>query len=131
MHADVTYAASAFKAGASGFVLKHSATQELITALREAMQGRTYVTPIIAGDLIASFRQGGSNPVELKVELSPRQREILQLHAEGKSAKEIASILNISTRTVEFHKTQMKEQLNIKTSSELVQYAVKCGLTCK
>ena len=65
------------------------------------------------------------------MELSPRQREILQFHAEGKSAKEISSKLNISTRTVEFHKSRMKEQLNIKTSAELVQYAVKCGLTYK
>ena len=131
MHADAGYAASAFEAGASGFVLKHSAPQELITALRDAMLGRTYVTPIIAGDLIASFRQGGGDPEELRVVLSSRQREILQFHAEGKSAKEIASKLNISTRTVEFHKSRMKEQLNIKTSAELVQYAVKCGLTYK
>jgi DNA-binding NarL/FixJ family response regulator len=131
MHADVGYAASAFEAGASGFVLKHSAPQELITALRDAMRGRTYVTPIIAGDLIASIRQGGSNPEELKVILSPRQREVLQLYAEGKSAKEISSVLNISSRTVEFHKSRMKEQLNIKTSAELVKYAVKYGLTDK
>jgi DNA-binding NarL/FixJ family response regulator len=131
MHADVGYAASAFEAGASGFVLKHSAPQELITALRDAMQGRTYVTPIIAGDLIASIRQGGSDPEELKVILSPRQREVLQLYAEGKSAKEISSVLNISSRTVEFHKSRMKEQLNIKTSAELVKYAVKYGLTDK
>jgi DNA-binding NarL/FixJ family response regulator len=131
MHADVGYAASAFEAGASGFVLKHSAPQELITALRDAMRGHTYVTPIIAGDLIASIRQRGSDPEELRVVISPRQREILQLHAEGKSAKEIASVLNISSRTVEFHKSRMKEQLNIKTSAELVQYAVKFGLTGK
>jgi len=132
MHADVGYAAGAFEAGASGFVLKHSAPQELITALRDAMRGRTYVTPLIAGDLIASYRHGGvSDPEELKAVLSPRQREILRFQAGGKSAKEIASILNISTRTDEFHKYRMMEQLNIKTSAELVQYAVKCGLTFK
>ena len=129
MHADVGYAASGFDAGASGFVLKHSAPQELITALREAIQGRTYVTPIIAGDLIGSYREGGADPEEWKVTLSPRQREVLQLLAEGKSAKDIASILNISPRTVEFHKYRMMEQLKIKTSAELIQYAVKCGLT--
>ena len=131
MHADAGYAASAFEAGASGFVLKHSAPQELITAIRDAMRGRTYITPIIAGDLIDSYQQGRRDPEELKVVLSPRQREILQLHASGKSAKEMATILNISTRTVEFHKYRMMEQLNIKTSAELVQYAVKCGLTYK
>jgi DNA-binding NarL/FixJ family response regulator len=129
MHSDVGYAASAFEAGASGFVLKHSASEELITALREAMRGRTYVTPIIAGDLIQSYRQGGRAPEEWNVTLSPRQREILQLLAEGRSAKDIASVLNISARTVEFHKYRMMEQLKIKTSAELVQYAVKCGLT--
>jgi DNA-binding NarL/FixJ family response regulator len=130
MHADAGYAASAFEAGASGFVLKHSAPRELITAIRDAMQGRTYVTPLIAGDLIASYRQGGGcDPEEIKAVISPRQREILQFLAGGKSAKEIASKLNISTRTVEFHKYRMMEQLNIKTSAELVQYAIKCGLT--
>jgi DNA-binding CsgD family transcriptional regulator len=96
------------------------------------MRGRTYVTPLIAGDLIASYRQGGaSDPEALKAVLSPRQIEILQFQAGEKSAKEIASILNISARTVEFHKYRMMEQLNIKTSAELVQYAVKCGLTFK
>ena len=128
MHADVTYAAGAFDAGASGFVLKHSAPQELISAIREALKERTYVTPLIAGGLIDSYQKGFCRGDELKVALSPRQREVLQLLAEGKSAKEIAAILNISTRTAEFHKYRMMEQLKIKTSAELVQYAVKQGL---
>jgi DNA-binding NarL/FixJ family response regulator len=123
MHPDTTYAASAFEAGASGFVLKHSAPSELITAIHEAMKGRTYVTPLIAGDLIRTYQEGGSPEKDLFKKISPRQREILQLLAEGKSAKEIAPILNISTRTVEFHKYKMMEQLKIKTSAELVQYA--------
>jgi DNA-binding NarL/FixJ family response regulator len=128
MHPDATYAANAFEVGASGFVLKHSAPSELITAIREAMKGRTYVTPLIAGDLIHAYQEGGSPEKDLFKKISPRQREILQLLAEGKSGKEIASILNISARTVEFHKYRMMEQLNIKTSSELVQYAVKHGI---
>lgn len=128
MHSQVTYAASAFEAGASGFVLKHSAPQELVTAIRETMQGRTYVTPMIAGDLIDSYQKGSLQQGELKVALSPRQREVLQLLTEGKSAKEIAVILNISPRTVEFHKYRMMEQLKIKTSAELIQYAVVYGL---
>jgi DNA-binding NarL/FixJ family response regulator len=128
MHPDATYAANAFEAGASGFVLKHSAPSELITAIHEAMKGRTYVTPLIAGDLIRSYQEGGSTEKDLFKKISPRQREILQLLAEGKSGKEIASILNISARTVEFHKYRMMEQLNIKTSAELVQYAVKHGI---
>jgi DNA-binding NarL/FixJ family response regulator len=131
MHADVDYAASAFEAGASGFVLKHSAPEELITALKDAARGRTYVTPLIAGELMASYRQGAVNPSELKVTLSPRQREVLQLLAEGKSAKEIASVLTISAKTVEFHKYRMMEHLKIKTSAELIQHAVKCGLTSR
>ena len=128
MHPDATYAANAFEVGASGFVLKHSAPSELITAIHEAMKGRTYVTPLIAGDLIRTYQKEGSTEKDLFKKISPRQREILQLLAEGKSAKEIASILDISTRTVEFHKYRMMEQLNIKTSAELVQYAVRHGL---
>ncbi|MGE5255749.1 MAG: response regulator [Hyphomicrobiales bacterium] len=128
MHSDVTYAAGAFAAGASGFVLKHSAPQELITAIREAVQGRTYITPMIAGDLIGSYQNGSIRPVELKAALSPRQKEVLQLLAEGKSTKEVAALLNISPRTAEFHKYRMMEQLKLKTSAELIQYAVKHGL---
>ncbi len=128
MHQDATYAANAFEAGASGFVLKHSASSELIRAIHEAIKGRTYVTPLIAGDLIHTYQEGGSPEKNLFKKISPRQREVLQLLAEGKIAKEIASILNISTRTVEFHKYRMMEQLNIKTSAELVRYAIKHGI---
>jgi DNA-binding NarL/FixJ family response regulator len=128
MHPDAIYAANAFEAGASGFVLKHSAPSELITAIHEAMQGRTYVTPLIAGDLIRTYQEGGSPEKDSFKKISPRQQEILQLLVEGKSAKEIASILDISTRTVEFHKYRMMQQLNIKTSAELVQYAVRHGI---
>jgi DNA-binding NarL/FixJ family response regulator len=128
MHQDVSYAVGAFDAGASGFVLKHSAAQELITAIREAMQGRTYVTPMIAGELIGSYKNRNLRAARSSAALSPRQREVLQLLAEGKSTKEIGALLNISTRTAEFHKYRMMEQLKIKTSAELVQYAVKHGL---
>ena len=128
MHPDVTYAANAFEAGASGFVLKHSASSELITAIHEAIKGRTYVTPLIAGDLIRTYQKAGVPEKNLFKKISPRQREVLQLLAEGKTAKEIASILDISTRTVEFHKYKMMEQLKIKTSAELVHYALKHGL---
>ena len=128
MHLDATYAANAFEAGASGFVLKHSAPSELITAIQDVMKGQTYVTPLIAGELIRTYREGDLQKKDLVKKISPRQREILQLLAEGKSGKEIASILNISARTVEFHKYRMMEQLNIRTSAELVQYAVKHGI---
>jgi DNA-binding NarL/FixJ family response regulator len=128
MHPDATYAADAFEAGASGFVLKHSASSELIRAIHEATKGRTYVSPLIAGELIRTYQKGGAPEKKLFKKISPRQREILQLLAEGKTAKEIASILNISTRTVEFHKYKMMEQLKIKTSAELVHYAMKHGI---
>jgi DNA-binding NarL/FixJ family response regulator len=129
MHPEVTYAADAFEAGASAFVLKHSASSELITAIREVIRGRTYVSPLIAGDLIRSYQGKGSPIPPSPTELSLRQREVLQLLAEGKSAKEIGGLLNISARTVEFHKYRIMELLNIKTSAELVQYAVKHGLS--
>ncbi|MCU0591118.1 MAG: response regulator transcription factor [Desulfobacterales bacterium] len=128
MHSEASYAAGGFDAGASGFVLKHSAPQELITALQEAIQGRTYVTPMIAGELIGSYQKGKLRQLGTADALSPRQREVLQLLAEGKSTKEIGVLLNISTRTAEFHKYRMMEQLKIKTSAELVQYAVKHGI---
>jgi DNA-binding NarL/FixJ family response regulator len=128
MHPDVTYATRAFEAGASGYVLKHSAPSELVTAVREAIRGRTYVTPIVAGELIQSYRQGAHLNTGATGKLTARQREVLQLLAEGRSAKEIANILNVSPRTVEFHKYKMMEQLNINTSAGLVQYAVKHGI---
>jgi DNA-binding NarL/FixJ family response regulator len=129
MHPDVTYAIRAFEAGASGYVLKHSASSELITAIHEATRGRTYVTPMIAGELVQSYMEGAGRQPEKAPPLTPRQREILQLLAEGRSAKEIASILNISPRTVEFHKYTMMSKLYLKTSSALIQYAIKHGIT--
>ena len=128
MHLDATYAEDAFEAGASGFVLKHAAPSELVTAIREALKGRTYVTPLIAGDLIRAFQEGASPEKEGLRKTSPREREILQLLAEGRSGKEIAAILGISPRTVEFHKYRMMEKLHIKSNAELVQYAVKHGI---
>jgi len=128
MHLDATYATRAFDAGASGYVLKHSAPSELITAIREAIQGRTYVTPVIAGELIKSYKSGEYREFYKTCKLTDRQREILQLLAEGHTAKEIANILYISPRTVEFHKYRMMQELNINTSAELVQYAIKNGI---
>jgi DNA-binding NarL/FixJ family response regulator len=128
MHQDVMYAKRAFEAGASGFVLKHSAPDELLTAIREALKGRTYVTPMIAGELMKSYKDSPDLQKNALGKLTPRQREVLQLLAEGKLAKEIAKTLHISTRTVEFHKYRMMEELRIKTSAELVQFAIKHGI---
>jgi DNA-binding NarL/FixJ family response regulator len=128
MHPDVTYAARAFDVGASGYVLKHSAPSELVTAIHSAMKGQIYITPAIAGELIQSYKDVNHFQKETTAELTPRQREVLQLLAEGHSGKEIADILCISPRTVEYHKYRMMEELGIKTSSELVGYAIKHGI---
>ena len=128
MQLDVAYAVSAFKVGASGYVLKHSAPDELVTAINEALKGRTYVTPLIAGKLLQAYEEGSHTQTDKARSLTPRQREVLQLLAEGYSAKEIATILNISLKTVEYHKYRMMEDLGIKTLAELVRYAVKHGI---
>lgn len=128
MHPDVTYAASAFEAGASGYVLKHSAPSELITAIQSALRGKTYVTPLLAGELMQFYKERPDQCRDELSRLTPRQREVLQLLAEGRSAKEIASILNISARTVEFHKYRIMEDTGMKTVADLVRYAVKHGI---
>jgi DNA-binding NarL/FixJ family response regulator len=128
MHSDVAYATRAFDAGASGFVLKHAASSELISAIREVLKGRTYITPMIAQDLVRVYREGAPRQPDPARRLTPRQLEVLQLLAEGHSAKEMAAILNISPRTAEFHKYRMMEALEIRTTAELIQYAVKHGL---
>ena len=135
MHRDTQYAARAFEAGASGFVLKVSASAELLTAIGAALKGHTYVTPLIAGDLLHAYREGNrtedpetEGPENGFKRLSPRHREVLQLVAEGHSAKEIGTILHISARTVESHKYQIMEALNVKTTAELIQWAMKLGI---
>jgi DNA-binding NarL/FixJ family response regulator len=128
MHAEVAYARGGFEAGASGYVLKHSAPDELIVAIREALQGRTYVTPLIAGGLLRSYREEAYQEKEPSSPLSSRQREILQLLAEGHSLKDISAILHVSPKTVEYHKYRMMELLGIHTSADLVRYAVKQGI---
>jgi DNA-binding NarL/FixJ family response regulator len=128
MHQEAAYARRALDAGASGFVLKHSAPAELVAAIRAALEGKTYLTPAIAGEVVQQIRrdpQAGKDPVGL---LTVRQREILQLVAEGRSAKEIAATFSISARTVEFHKYQMMETLGLHNSAELVHFAIKHGI---
>ena len=128
MHREATYAVRALEAGASGFVLKHSAASELITAIQEALKGGTYIAPQIATDLFDSLRRGGPASTVRSGELTPRQREVLQLVTEGRSAKEIAAILHISRRTAEFHKARLMEALSVESTAELVQYAIRTGL---
>lgn len=128
MHPDQTYATRALEAGASGYVLKHAASDELVTAIKAALRGETYISAAMrTAALQETLASSGSN-VKTVVELTPRQREVLQLVAEGKSAKEIATILNISPRTAETHKYKIMDELGLKTSAELVQYAIRHGL---
>jgi DNA-binding NarL/FixJ family response regulator len=128
MHRDVAYARRAMEAGAAGFVLKHSVASELLTAVRQAILGQTYVTPMIAGELLQSYREGDSIPGESIQQLTARQREVLQLIAEGRSAKEIASLLKISIRTAEAHKAHILEALGLRTTADLVQFAIRNGI---
>ena len=108
---------------ASGYLIKRSAASELLTAIREVMRGRSYVTPLVTEGLVESLIQtdGHKSPHEL----TPRQREVLQLLAEGRSMKEVASLLKLTPRTVAFHKYRMMEQLHVKSTAELIQYAVR------
>jgi DNA-binding NarL/FixJ family response regulator len=120
------FAIEAFRRQASGYLLKDSAASELTTAIRDALRGKTYVSPVIARG-IQDEMATPVEQVELR-ELSPREREVLQLLAEGKSMKEVGALLDISPRTVEFHKYRIMELLRVKTNAELVQQAIKLGL---
>jgi DNA-binding NarL/FixJ family response regulator len=128
MHRDATFARRALDAGASGFVLKHSAPAELISAIRAALEGKTWLTPQLAGEVLGAMKEGPEKAGGPVASLTPRQREVLQLLAEGRSAKEIASRLGISARTVEFHKYQIMETLDLHTGAELTHFAIKHGL---
>jgi DNA-binding NarL/FixJ family response regulator len=128
MHPDVSFASLAFEVGASGYVIKNSASHELITAINNAMMGKTYVTPEIAGELIQTYMKVESGQKVFDHKLTERQKEILQLIAEGHLTKEIADILCISVRTVEKHKYNMMQELKLKTTADLVKYAIKQGI---
>lgn len=128
MHADPAYVNAAFKAGASGYLIKRSAGTELIQAIQSVMEGHYYVTPLIAKGLVDSVVGGCGPPTVEAGPLTPRQREVLQLVAEGHTVKEIAGILNISPKTVEFHKTQIRDQLDLHTTADLTKYAIAHGL---
>ncbi len=122
MNEDCDLAAEAFRVGASAYLLKRSAASELLVAIREVMKGRSYVTPLITEGLVGSFMDAANR--KPSHDLTPRQREVLQLLAEGHSMKQVAALLNVTPRTVAFHKYRMMEQLNIRSNAELIQFAV-------
>lgn len=128
MHQDRAYARRALEAGAAGFVVKHAASDELVMAIYAALKGKTFITPALAGDVLHDLQKNTKRKKDREGSITPRQREILQLLAEGRSAKEIAQILSISARTVEFHKYQMMESHGLHSSAELVHFAIKHGI---
>jgi DNA-binding NarL/FixJ family response regulator len=131
MHPEVAYARRALDAGARGYVLKHSAPEELVTAIRSALAGKTYITPALAGEVLEAMKREPTPAADPVTLLTPRQREILQLLAEGRSAKEIGSVLQISARTVESHKYQMMETLGLRTNADLIHLAIQSGLVAR
>jgi DNA-binding NarL/FixJ family response regulator len=125
MHADPNLAAAALELGAIGFVLKNSAATELLTAIDHVLHGKSYVSPKVRTD---DWVAAKSRARQFTRELSPRQREIVQLYAEGRPMKEIAALLNLSEKTVEFHKHHVMEAFHLKSNAGLILYALKQGL---
>lgn len=128
MHNDVMYANRALTAGASGYVLKHSASTELIAAIHAVLEGKTFLAPDLTAGVLESAKRSSRQGEDAVTSLTSRQKEILQLLAEGRSAKEIAYELGISARTVEFHKYRLMETLHLQNGAELVHFAIKNGL---
>ena len=133
MHLEKHFVTEAFRAGVSGYVLKQSVTDELLFAIKEVLKGRTYVSPLVTQSLVEQALQPSPSPAAVEPavpagNLSLRQREVLQLVAEGKSTKEIASTLNVSIKTVEFHKTRIMKELKLHSTAELTKHAIAIGL---
>lgn len=128
MHPDPSYLLRALQAGALGYVLKHAASEDLTTAIRHALRGESYVSPGLRTAAVDEMLDETKVHLRQSLELTQRQREVLQLLAEGKSAKEIGAILDISPRTVETHKYKMMDDLGVKTTAELIQHAIREGL---
>ena len=126
MHADAQLAAEAFRAGASGFVVKHAAGRELISAIHAVIRGGRYLSPSLSSDVLTTLVEGGISGAG---PLTSRQREVVALIAEGRTMKEVAAALNLSPRTVEKHKYQIMEALGLGSTAELIRYAVARGLT--
>jgi DNA-binding NarL/FixJ family response regulator len=125
MNHDADLAAEAFRRGASGYLLKTCAASELTIAVRDVLKGKSYLSPTIARDTVNFLLRQDKKLIQESDKLTERQREVLQLLAEGKCMKEVADVLNITTRTVAFHKYRIMEVLNAKNGAELIQYAIR------
>ena len=121
------YIREAFQAGACGYVAKQAAASELITAISEVQRGRFFLSPMISDRYLGRDLSPGESPAKLFTALTSRQRQVLQLVAEGKPAKEIAGLLFISVKTVEFHKRHLLDELKLRSTAELIRYAVEHG----
>lgn len=128
MNPSAEVAAEAFRRGASGYVLKHSAGEELLVAIRKVVQGESYLSPLIARETVTFLLNQGKSRSEQR-RITRRQSEILQLLAEGMSMKEVADVLELKPGTVAFHKYRMMETLGVKTNAELLEYAIKRQMT--
>jgi DNA-binding NarL/FixJ family response regulator len=128
MHADASYVTQALRAGASGYLLKGASVEELPLALKSVMRGETYLTPKVSRSIVDGYLRDTGHSADPLAGLTGRQREILQLVAEGKSTKEIARILDISVKTVETHRGRLMERLDIHDLAGLVRFAVRAGL---
>jgi DNA-binding NarL/FixJ family response regulator len=125
MHAGAEYVTEAFRAGAMGYILKRAAASELIVAIRAVLKGNPYVSPLVTRNAMEVLRSSSKQESKLSDRLTPRQREVLQLVAEGRSRKEIAVVLNISVKTVEFHKGNLMRELNLQTAADFTRYAIE------
>jgi two-component system response regulator NreC len=128
MHADRRFVKGMLQAGASGYLLKHSASQELIKAIKLAMANRVYLSPEVAGVVVEDYKAPATDTSVFAV-LTPREREVLQLFAEGKNPRQIAATLHLGLKSVEAYRRQIMEKLNFQSFAELIKYALREGLT--
>ncbi len=126
MHKEAVYVREILRAGARGYLLKDVIDTELLNAVRAVARGDGYISPAVSGALLSDYRQNVTDPADL---LTNREREVLQLIAEGKTNKEVASKLNLSVYTVESHRGKIMEKLNLHSTGELVRFALKHGLS--
>src|SRR3989338_1325019 len=128
MHNEDQYVLEALKAGVRGYVLKTQASQDLVKAIREVSQGSIYLSPTVTGAVVKAYMEQGELPSTPSAPLTPREREVLQLVAEGKSTKEVAEILKVEVKTAETHRTNIMKKLDIHDIASLVRYAIRHGL---
>lgn len=128
MHGGHDYVKEALRVGASGYLLKRSAASELLTAIRQVLKGRNYVSPLLNADQQELMRAAASPADQVADRLTPRQRQVLQLVAEGRTRKEVAATLRISVKTVEFHKAALARGFRLRTTADFTKYAIEHGI---